>query len=579
MTLLTNPVLPGFSPDPSLIRVGEWFYLANSSFEWYPTIPIHRSRNLVDWEYAGSFSGPDALLDLRGLQDSGAIWAPSLSWSDGTFWLVFTVVRGFGGPHKDMDTYISRASDVAGPWTAPARVTTTGFDPSIFHHEGRHWLLNMEWDHRPTGRGGFAGINLQELNADGTASIGEPKIIHRRPVLIEGPNLYFFAGKYYLMLAEGGTGQKHGIAMMRADELLGPYEADPHGPVLTTRDDPSHELQKAGHGEIAVDAQGQMFLAHLASRWTEKDGKQYSVLGRETCVQRLRLTDDGWLRLEQGGWSPALSVEAPAPESDGGAAADSAGVPAADSAGVPAVPAAASAASAASGPDAPSLPDAASRFGGFTPGSSPDGRLTVGWPWSTLRHAADSSWASLSDRPGWLRLQGRHSTDSLFEQSLVARRLTGPALTAAVTLEARPANFTQSAGLIFYYNTASYFYLRTTVREIGGDLVPGDAAVEQILEVFEKDPLTGLQSHGAAVVEPGLPLRLEGTLNGAHVQFRWAQGNNQLRPIGPELNALQLSDDHGGALRFTGAFVGVAAQDLRDRSFTADFTDFRYQTD
>jgi xylan 1,4-beta-xylosidase len=148
-----------------------------------------------------------------------------------------------------------------------------------------------------------------------------------------------------------------------------------------------------------------------------------------------------------------------------------------------------------------------------------------------------------------------------------------------VTLEARPANFTQSAGLIFYYNTASYFYLRTTVREIGGNLVPGDAAMEQILEVFEKDPLTGLQSHGAAVVEPGLPLRLEGSLNGAHVQFRWAQGNNQLRPIGPELNALQLSDDHGGALRFTGAFVGVAAQDLRDRSFTADFTDFQYQTD
>lgn len=565
MTLLTNPVLPGFSPDPSLIRVGEWFYLANSSFEWYPTIPIHRSRNLVDWEYAGSFSGPDALLDLRGLQDSGAVWAPSLSWSDGTFWLVFTVVRGFGGPHKDMDTYISRASDVAGPWTAPARVTTTGFDPSIFHHEGRHWLLNMEWDHRPTGRGGFAGINLQELNADGTASIGEPRIIHRRPVLIEGPNLYFFAGRYYLMLAEGGTGQKHGIAMMRADELLGPYEPDPHGPVLTTRDDPSHELQKAGHGEIAVDAHGQMFLAHLASRWTEKDGKQYSVLGRETCVQRLRLTDDGWLRLEQGGWSPALTVDAPEPESDGGAAADSA-----DTSAV---------ASAAAGPHAPSLPDAANRFGGFAPGSSPDGRLTVGWPWSTLRRAADASWASLSDRPGWLRLQGRHSTDSLFEQSLVARRLTGPAVTAAVTLEARPANFTQSAGLIFYYNTASYFYLRTTVREIGGELVPGDAAVEQILEVFEKDPLTGLQSHGAAVVEPGLPLRLEGSLNGANVQFRWAQGGNQLRPIGPELNALQLSDDHGGALRFTGAFVGVAAQDLRDRSFTADFTDFRYQTD
>ncbi|MBT2532230.1 family 43 glycosylhydrolase [Arthrobacter sp. ISL-48] len=567
MTLLTNPVLPGFSPDPSLIRVGEWFYLANSSFEWYPTVPIHRSRNLVDWEYAGSFSGPDALLDLRGLQDSGAIWAPSLSWGEGNFWLVFTVVRAFGGPHKDMDTYISRAGDVAGPWSAPARVTTTGFDPSIFHHEGRHWLLNMEWDHRPTGRGGFAGINLQELNATGTATIGQPKIIHRRPALIEGPNLYFFAGKYYLMLAEGGTGQNHGIAMMRSDDLLGPYEADPHGPVLTTRDEPSHELQKAGHGEIAVDAQGQMFLAHLASRWTEKDGKQYSVLGRETCIQRLRMTDDGWLRLEQGGWAPALTVKAAAFDGEAAAAprsipADSAVAPARDQHAVP-----------------NDVADGFGGFGGLTQGSSADGRLTVGWPWSTLRHAADASWASLSDRPGWLRIRGRHSTDSLFEQSLIARRLTGASVTAGVTLEAQPANFTQSAGLIFYYNTASYLYLRTTVREVDGELVPGDAPVEQIVEVFEKDPLTGLQSHGAVVVDPRLPLRLEGSLDGARLQFRWTQGNMAPRQIGPELGALQLSDDHGGSLRFTGAFVGVAAQDLRDRSFTADFTDFLYRTD
>ncbi|MDQ0632473.1 xylan 1,4-beta-xylosidase [Arthrobacter pascens] len=561
MTLLTNPVLPGFSPDPSLIRVGEWFYLANSSFEWYPTIPIHRSRNLVDWEFAGSFSGPDALLDLRGLQDSGAIWAPSLSWSDGSFWLVFTVVRGFGGPHKDMDTYITRSADVAGPWSAPARVTTTGFDPSIFHHEGRHWLLNMEWDHRPTGRGGFAGINLQELNPAGTATVGEPQIIHRRSVLIEGPNLYTFAGKFFLMLAEGGTGQNHGIAMMRADDLFGPYEPDPHGPVLTTRDDASHELQKAGHGEIAVDAHGQMFLAHLASRWSEKNGRQYSVLGRETCIQRLRLTDDGWLRLEQGGWSPALTVKAAASDGDASATAD-ARVPAA-----------------ATRPRAVRADDAGG-FGGFTPGHpAGDGRLTVGWPWSTLRHPADANWASLSDRPGWLRLRGRHSTDSLFEQSLIARRLTGPAVTAAVTVEARPANFTQSAGLIFYYNTASYFYLRTTVREVGGELIPGDAPVEQILEVFEKDPLTGLQSHGAVVLDPGLPVRLEGSLDGARLRFSWSQGSEPPRFIGPELDALQLSDDHGGSLRFTGAFVGVAAQDLRDRSFTADFTDFHYRTD
>ena len=550
--LIANPVLPGFSPDPSLIRVGEWYYLANSSFEWYPIVPIHRSRDLENWEFAGSFTGPKEMPDLRGLQDSAGVWAPSLSWSDGHFWLVFTVVRGFGGPHKDMDTYISRSVDVAGPWSAPARVTTTGFDPSIFHHDGRHWLLNMEWDHRPTGRGGFAGINVQQLSENGTATLGEPRIIHRRSELIEGPNLYSFDNRFYLMLAEGGTGQNHGIAMMRSDSLFGPYEPDPHGPVLTSRDDPTQELQKAGHGEIAVAQDGTLFLVHLASRWAEKGGKQYSVLGRETCIQRLKFTDDGWLRLEQGGWHPSLTVQAPETASDGGSS-----VPATvrfDGT------------------------DVARGFGGFAPGKDTAGGtgLTVGWPWSTLRHPASPDWASLSDRPGWLRLHGRYSTDSVLDQSLVARRLVSPSLQVAVTVEARPSNFTQSAGLIFYYNTSSYFYLRTTVREVGGDLLPGDAPTEQILEVFERDPFKGLCSFGAVVVEPGVPLRLEGIVNGGSLQFFWSYPGQELQPIGPELDALQLSDDHGDVLRFTGAVVGVAAQDLRDREFTADFTDFQF---
>jgi xylan 1,4-beta-xylosidase len=164
----------------------------------------------------------------------------------------------------------------------------------------------------------------------------------------------------------------------------------------------------------------------------------------------------------------------------------------------------------------------------------------------------------------------------VLEQSLVARRLTSSSLRAGVTVEARPSNFTQSAGLIFYYNTSSYFYLRTTVREVGGELIAGDAPTEQILEIFERDPYKGLCSFGAVVVEAGGALRLEGELNGAHLQFFWSQGGNALLPIGPELDALQLSDDHGGFLRFTGAFVGVAAQDLRDRMFKADFTDFRF---
>ncbi|WP_416417230.1 family 43 glycosylhydrolase [Paenarthrobacter aromaticivorans] len=547
MTALTNPILPGFSPDPSIVRVDDWYYLANSSFEWFPAVPIHRSKDLQTWEFAGSFRGHEDSLGLQGIQDSGGVWAPSLSWADGTFWLVFTVVTGFGGPHKDMDTYVTRAPEVSGPWTTPCRVTTTGFDPSLFHHEGRHWLLNMEWDHRPNARGRFAGINLQELDPDGTTTSSEPRTIHRRKELIEGPNIYFFDGFFYLMLAEGGTGSNHGIAMMRSRDLFGPYAEDPHGPVLTSRDKPTHALQKAGHGEIVVDQDGDPFLVHLASRWLEKKGRQYSILGRETCVQRLTRTDDQWLRLENGGWHPAIRVKGPTP-------------PAPPTAELVPTPR-----------DAQGKAESESSFSGN------DGDVaTVSWPWNTLRRPAHQDWASLTQRPGWLRLRGGTSTDSLRDQSLVARRLTSTSLDVSVLIEASPKNYGQSAGLIFYYNTDSYFYLRTTVAEADGRLTAGDPQYEKVLEIYEKDPVTGLQAHDRVVVPADTPLRLIASLRDHSLQFSWSHPYGRESLIGPLLNSLNLSDDHGNKLRFTGAFVGVTAQDLRDRTFTADFHEFTY---
>jgi xylan 1,4-beta-xylosidase len=141
-------------------------------------------------------------------------------------------------------------------------------------------------------------------------------------------------------------------------------------------------------------------------------------------------------------------------------------------------------------------------------------------------------------------------------------------------VEAEPENYTHSAGLIFYYNTSSYVYLRTTVRETGGIFGDGDMDTEKVVEVLENDPLTGLRSHGTVPVPAGVPLRLEGSLADDQLHFSWAAAGCPLQPIGPAFNALQLSDDHGDVLRFTGTLVGVAAQDLRDRTFTADFTDF-----
>lgn len=133
MTVLHNPVIRGFAPDPSLIRVGDWYYVATSSFEWFPTIPIHRSRDLAHWEYAGHVRGAAPGGTLAGVPDSGGIWAPSLSWDGKRFWVVYTVVRSVGTPYFDQDTYVTTATDVTGPWAPPRRVASHGFDPALFH--------------------------------------------------------------------------------------------------------------------------------------------------------------------------------------------------------------------------------------------------------------------------------------------------------------------------------------------------------------------------------------------------------------------------------------------------------------
>jgi xylan 1,4-beta-xylosidase len=522
---IRNPIIRGFAPDPSIVWHGGWYYVANSSFEWFPTIPIHRSRDLASWEYAGSFASREFLESLDGYGDSEGIWAPSLSVDSGVFWLTFCVVRASSRAHKDMDTYVSRAERVEGPWGAPARVTTTGFDPSVFHHQGRHWLANMSWDHRPDRRNPFAGITVQELSSDGATALGAPKVIHRRETLIEGPNLYFKDGYFYLMLAEGGTGANHGIAVMRSTSIEGPYEADPEPDLLTTRNRPDWPLQKAGHGELVQAPEGDWYLVHLASRWESEAGRPYSILGRETCLQRVKWTEDGWLRLASGGVLPHTEVEVPAPSVT-------------------------------------------------TSNSGAHDRVepNLSWPWNTLREPADEGWASLTVRPGWLRLRGRRSTDSLSQQSLVARRLQELDFAASVIMEAAPENPTQSAGLIVYYNTASYCYLKLTSRDdpASGVTVEGRTFVE----VWCREASAELELMASEPIASPGPLRLAAERRNGLLQFSVSLAREDPMPLGPPLRTAHLSDDRGERLRFTGTMIGVSAQDLRDQSFTADFCGF-----
>lgn len=241
--MILNPVLPGFHPDPSILRVGDDYYLATSTFEWYPGVRVHHSRDLVHWRPLGGILTSRRSLDLSGVPDSGGVWAPDLTYANGLFHLVYGVMDNYAFGFKDITNYLITAPSVDGPWSDPVRLPGRGFDASLYHEDGHSWLLNMVLDSRP-GRG-FAGIELQPLSG------GKPALILPNRFVTEGPHLYKIDGWYYLMVAEGGTGYEHGVTVLRSREMAGPYEEDPAGPMLTSRHDPSLELQKAGHGRTA----------------------------------------------------------------------------------------------------------------------------------------------------------------------------------------------------------------------------------------------------------------------------------------------------------------------------------------
>jgi xylan 1,4-beta-xylosidase len=499
--MICNPVIPGFHPDPSFVRVGDDYYIANSTFEWLPGVPIHHSRDLAHWRLIGhALPG----LNLRGIADSGGVWAPSLSYADGQFWLIYTNLRtcGMGRPFKDIQIFLTTAPDILGPWSEPVFLNSIGFDPSLFHDDdGRKWLVNMIWDFRKD-HARFAGIVLQEFKNG--KLIGPMTNILAKNVLTEGPNIYKHDGWYYLMLAEGGTGWNHGISMARAKSITGPYELDPQPSVITARDDATLKLQKAGHGELVQTPAGDWYLAHLASRPVGKERR--CILGRETCIQKVEWRD-GWLRLAAGGTRPQVEVPVSLPEHPW-----------------PAEP-------------------VRDEFESLSP------------HWSWLRTPVDMS---LQERPGWLRLRGRESLHSLFEQSLIARRLQSLQCTVETCMEFSPTHFTQMAGLVCYYDTRTHFYLRVTHGGKLGIVLTDDGRYDELGDI--------------EVNWPRYFLRAE--IDHERLQFSASPDGRSWQTVGPVLDASKLSDDYGQGLHFTGAFVGLCAQDLGGTRQPADFDYF-----
>ncbi|MBP5870744.1 glycoside hydrolase family 43 protein [Streptomyces sp. LBUM 1478] len=524
--MIHNPVLRGFEPDPAILRVGDDFYIATSTFEWYPGVRLHHSRDLVDWRPLGGVLDSRRLLDLTGVPDSGGVWAPGLSYADGLFHLVFTVVDTYAEGWKDLPNHVTTAPAVEGPWSDPVPLHGRGFDVSLFHdHEGdgRSWLLNMRYDWRP-GHTSFAGIELQEYDRTTRSLRGEVRTISVGTAagVAEGPHLYHRDGWYYLVHAEGGTGYEHGAAVARSRDLFGPYEPNPAGPLLTSRYDPKLELQKAGHCSLVQTQKGQWYAAHITARPYGERGR--CVLGRETALQPVTWTEDGWPRIADA--VPAVTVPAP---------------------------------------DLPSAP-APER-------STTDRFEALGPDWSTLRRPAGPDW--IEPAPGRLRIRGGQSPAGRRAPSLVARRVTARQCVFETEVIFAPRTPDHLAGLTAYYNTRNWHYLYVTAEDDGSPAL-------RVLSCEAGKPT----AHPSRVpLEAGRPVLLRAEFDGPDLHFSYDAGSGGLHAPGPCLDATVLSDEHAdefhdGQLRvlgFTGAMVGLWVQDLDGAGVHADFAHATYR--
>ena len=523
--MIKNPILSGFHPDPSICRVGKDYYLATSTFEWFPGILIYHSLDLKHWELIARPLNRLSQLDMKGVPDSCGVWAPCLSYSDGLFYLVFTNVKSFDGVWKDTPNYVVTTENIRGDWSDPIYLKSSGFDGSFFHDEGKTWFVSMLVDHR---KGKFfGGIDLQEYSRSEERLTGPIHYISEGSELgkSEGPHIYRKNGYYYLMLAEGGTEYGHAETMFRSKSITGPYEPNPNNPFLSCRDEADYGIQKTGHASIVENEDGSWHIVYLMGRPLKPQGR--CILGRETGIEELVWKND-WPELGSGSRLPRLEIPRPFPEHL----------------------------------DSQNSEDDPMRV-------FDSSELSV--EFQSLRVPMNKTWIDLDARQECLRLFGKESLTSTHEQALIGRRVQDFNVEISTCIEFEPDTFQQMAGLCLYYNTGHYHYLHLTKD-----------GEEKVVKVVSSDNFQYSQQV-SRVIDSGKKVILRARINKDKLNFDFAFEGESFESIGEPLDMSILSDDYvrDGSDRyrpaFTGSFACLCCQDLLSGSKHADFHWFKYE--
>ena len=316
-----NPILPGSYPDPSICKVGDTFYLVNSSFEYFPGLPIHKSTDLVNWELIGyGLHREDqckTAVNLVDVQSNGGIHAPSIRFNNGTYYIITTNVYYHEDLKKtDFVNFILTAKDPAGPWSDPIVIAgAPGIDPDIFFDEdGKVWYTGTRMPDDPSFNG-EGQIWMQELDPETYQLVGEEYLLWRGAcggVWAEGPHIYKKDGFYYLMIAEGGTSFNHAVMIAVSDKITGPYIPNDRNPIFTARHlSYDHWVHSIGHADLIEVDSGRWYMVSLGVRGDLERG---SNMGRETHLFPVDWEQEPFEWKQNRYWWPVVSKVSGRPE-------------------------------------------------------------------------------------------------------------------------------------------------------------------------------------------------------------------------------------------------------------------------
>ncbi|KRE31316.1 glycoside hydrolase family 43 protein [Agromyces sp. Soil535] len=294
-----NPLISGFNPDPSVVRVGDEWFLATSTFEYLPGIPIYRSRDFATWERIGHVATRPGQLGVDEVPTAGGAWAPTIRHRDGVFHLVITDAMGRGMLHFT-------ATDAAGPWSdgdlilkQDGSASVDGIDPDLaWDEDGMAYITYSGLILGGPQLGQHLGIQQVRVDLDAHRALEEPRSLWSGTGLQfpEAPHLYRHDGGWYLVIAEGGTERGHGISIARGESPAGPFEPAPSNPLVSARST-SRPIQNTGHGDLVVGPDGEWLVVLLGVR-PRSMTRAFSALGRETFVTSVRWGADGWPEID-----------------------------------------------------------------------------------------------------------------------------------------------------------------------------------------------------------------------------------------------------------------------------------------